>query len=877
MGCWYRPELNTISSIWYCLFFVVLQGYLLYIGLARYSALAEGGWPNAKDQPTSLLPVYVAFHGLIIALLPFFVFSAIFKVGNLANDGERIAEKQPPVIRTSGSRCCMRLKACWIHGLPVSQTVHLIIATAFLVCSSLVETELVREENTLHMDDVWFTELSFLHGSPGYGASQKSDWNNSEQELKKPPLLVSVRTFGVSLPFVNYISALVAFAIAYPSVFWRANRAFSFVFSCHLMIHAVTAVFCFVAYSTLRRIYITGYADQNGYSTPFLLQEPYLLILYVATAAVMLLASVVVYSYGYTKFCLSSLMKRGQYRVQQKVYSIYCEGYSSHISAIVTLVMMVLCKAPTLYDLMVLYQHQSQVVLLSCIVADVCYLFMWILLWLSLTLKRDWAFNVQHSPTEIGNLLELRTDEGRECSNTSIIVFSKELAFATDSECQKAAIIKEVQKSGRFKALDDVYWLKPQKNDLHASQAVIVSSKALACNKNDRKPSASKISISSRDIEPRDGEGFSTLPQRPADSYSQLPENLYASNRDLVTTFGTLPKVEKDKQFPSHATQFYRKDCSSLENAMFSLNERDTPYATIQRTTKSQGPISANASDARKVSAIRNRDSVEDNASQRSSYANLPGPRMGSWDGGGSNRHSGKPPTAKTALAQRPQHSLPQIQSPLERHGRHPPPPPFEAGPYCATIETVGSTGDSPMTVPIRRSPKHSLSFERAKQHDRLSLDKPKVPIGDSLSPPGVTRKSESHNDVFLPKAAACKLPQAGVGSKAPDVSWNVNPLYRMQPPRNYQNVFETPTTSSKQDETTSRDTLAKFTTSITGTIVLGKYKRILKSKKYPHTDDTLCLLLRGITKEINAPFLNHAVWIDFAVGNRKATVESSS
>ncbi|CDW59387.1 hypothetical protein TTRE_0000772101 [Trichuris trichiura] len=817
MGCWYRPELNTISSIWYCLFFVLLQGYLLYIGLARYSALAESGWPNARDQSSSL-SLYVAFHGVIIALLPFFVFSAIFKVGNLANDGERIAEKQQPVIRTSGSRCCMRLKACWIHGLPVSQTVHLIIATAFLVCSSLIETELVREENSVHMDDVWFTELNFLHNSPNYGASLKNYWNNSDQELKKPQLLVSVRTFGVSLPFVNYISALVAFAIAYPSVFWRANRAFSFIFSCHLMIHAVTAVFCFVAYSTLRRIYITGYADQGGYSTPFLLQEPYLLILYLCTSAVMLLASAVVYSYGYTKFCLSTLMKRGQYRVQQKVYSIYCEGYSSHISAIVTLVMMVLCKAPTLYDLMVLYQHQSQAVLLSCIIAEVCYLFMWILLWLSLTLKRDWIFNVQHSPSEIGNLLELRTDEGRECSDASLIVFSKELAFSTDSERQKAAIIKEVQKSGRFKALDDVYWLKPQKNDLHSSQTVIVPSKALVYNKINAQPSESKISISSRDVDFRNSDGFTTeatTRQRTTDSYTQLPENLYGSSRDLVTTFGTLPKVEKEKPLPSQTAQFYRKDSSSMENAMFSHHERDTPYATIQRTTKSQGLISTNPPNVRKVSAGRNRECVDDNASQRSSYANLPSPRLGSWDEGCSKRSNGKTSSAKCLMAQRPEHSLPPIKSPLERQGRHPPPPPSGTGPYCALfVPPAVSVGESPMTIPIRRTPKHSLSFERAKQHDRLSLDKPKTPIGDSLSRPGDTKKSESQSDIFLPKAATCKPPQGSSG-KACDISWNVNPLYRIQPSRNFHNVFESTATTTNQGESPSHDPLAKFTTSI--------------------------------------------------------------
>lgn len=62
---------------------------------------------------------------------------------------------------------------------------------------------------------------------------------------------------------------------------------------------------------------------------------------------------------------------------------------------------MVVLKAPTLYALMVLYQNEAAPLLLSCIVVDVVYLFAWILLWLALTLKRDWDFNVAHSVHEI--------------------------------------------------------------------------------------------------------------------------------------------------------------------------------------------------------------------------------------------------------------------------------------------------------------------------------------------------------------------------------------------------------------------------------------------------------------------------------------------
>jgi hypothetical protein len=50
-------------------------------------------------------------------------------------------------------------------------------------------------------------------------------------------------------------------------------------------------------------------------------------------------------------------------------------SYGPHIASIVMLVLMVALKAPIIYDLMVLYQHQSPPILFTCIVVDVVFLF----------------------------------------------------------------------------------------------------------------------------------------------------------------------------------------------------------------------------------------------------------------------------------------------------------------------------------------------------------------------------------------------------------------------------------------------------------------------------------------------------------------------
>ncbi|OUC49851.1 Sad1 / UNC-like protein, partial [Trichinella nativa] len=429
--------------------------------------------------------------------------------------------------------------------------------------------------------EIWFTELKFVYRNQRFRIPSYTPYeNDSRIEQKLHQTVIPVRTFGISLPFLNYACALAAFAIVYPSVFWRASRSFSLVFSMHLMIHAISALFCFVAYSILRQVYIAGLYDP-AHQTPFLLQEPFLVIIYLATTAVMLFASMVVYGYGYNKYCLCVLSARGHCRLLHKVYSVYCEGYSAHIAAIVMLVMMVLCKAPILYDLMVLYQHQPQPMLLSCIISDVCYLFLWILLWLGLTLKRDWAFTVRHTLTELGNLLDMRTLEGQACNESTLILLSDELAFATNNECKKLALLQAAEKcNNASKGAGEVYWLKSH----HGTEDSTKSQKLAPLNN-------PELNWSSR----------------------------LALCEDNVSTFGTLPRAADRQKQNSHTTLYHHshgwESPKVGESTVHSLDH--APYATISRSQRANRP-----------SAFEPRRTPSNNAfqsygSRQSSYANL--------------------------------------------------------------------------------------------------------------------------------------------------------------------------------------------------------------------------------------------------------------
>uniref|UniRef100_A0A0R3QDK0 G_PROTEIN_RECEP_F1_2 domain-containing protein n=1 Tax=Brugia timori TaxID=42155 RepID=A0A0R3QDK0_9BILA len=102
------------------------------------------------------------------------------------------------------------------------------------------------------------------------------------------------------------------------------------------------------------------------------------------------------------------------------------------------LVLIVITKAPTIYAHMVIYQHEEKALLLSCIVVDIVFLFAWIILWLILTLKRDWNFKVVHQVHEIIALQ----------------------MYLTDDTIAKKSLLRQTQKNVIGTASEDIYWLK---------------------------------------------------------------------------------------------------------------------------------------------------------------------------------------------------------------------------------------------------------------------------------------------------------------------------------------------------------------------------------------------------------------------------------
>ena len=84
-----RLHLNTLWSIWYGVLVTFLQGYLIVQGAHRYLGLSVLTWK--VSTPSVELDVHIVVCTFVILCLPFFLAAALFKIGNFANDGEKLA------------------------------------------------------------------------------------------------------------------------------------------------------------------------------------------------------------------------------------------------------------------------------------------------------------------------------------------------------------------------------------------------------------------------------------------------------------------------------------------------------------------------------------------------------------------------------------------------------------------------------------------------------------------------------------------------------------------------------------------------------------------------------------------------------------------
>ncbi|KAF1748362.1 hypothetical protein GCK72_024829 [Caenorhabditis remanei] len=519
MTCGIRPRLNNLSSIWYTILTTLLQCYLLYLGFERYRLYNEIKWPTGGYPYGYLMAYAIIYFSSIIATFLFFA-SGIFKSGNIAGDNERLADREERVIEVSRNRngeksgCVHALKVLWQHLPPLPQQLHVIIAISQLIAQQLMFSQLFRH-GFVNSGDFLNTELDFLYQRSRQlatnlpiGETRLQGFRITADELAglpvSPnllPVLMHMKLFGIPLEFVNLFIALVAFGITYPAVFWRVSKPFSLIFSLHLVIYSAQVIWGYISFSVLFRIQETNIHNVRPvglgqYLSPIKplglhIYHPYVILgSFVVRLVMTTLAPMAMYSYGYNKYYANVLnvQHRNAARTSQgqSEYGDYrrrsftrtdgnkmcCDGYLPHMDAIALLVIVAAAIGPTIYALLILYQHEQKALILTCIIIDVIYMFSWILMWLGMTLKRDWNFNVTHKVHQFYGLNKgmaigpIRGNENPSQMKNSVLVVHRDTMYVTDDQTAKQSLLRACH-TGKFESIsppDDVYWKQGQQS-----------------------------------------------------------------------------------------------------------------------------------------------------------------------------------------------------------------------------------------------------------------------------------------------------------------------------------------------------------------------------------------------------------------------------
>jgi len=102
-------------------------------------------------MPVTELNMQLIFCGLTLLFLPLFLASALFKVGNLANDGVKLSARKSacssdiPLFEDDHNGSTT--KSVWIHGLPISVFIHIITALCLLLPHLLLEAKLIQNQH----------------------------------------------------------------------------------------------------------------------------------------------------------------------------------------------------------------------------------------------------------------------------------------------------------------------------------------------------------------------------------------------------------------------------------------------------------------------------------------------------------------------------------------------------------------------------------------------------------------------------------------------------------------------------------------------------------------------------------------------------------
>ena len=279
--------------------------------------------------------------------------------------------------------------------------------------------------------------------------------------------------FPCSPEYINYILALLVFAVRYPSVFWKTNKGIAFLFSVQLIGNGIQNLVAFSAISIMYKVHMMGPENVLHKYEPFLLNTPISMLLYLLSCIIVTASSAVIYMYGYQKFMAFIQTEK------EKQTIVLAEGktslwmYFPHTAAMCTLIALAVCNGPLLYDFTIIYKGSLDGTVLVFVITTVLHLFLWIVTWLFLTVKMSWKFKLRvtvgraavHNAKSIKlvNDIDLHHQPvDKENAPMLIVGFGK--TFTIHDQAPKKLIMKTLARAAMENDQEleeeDTYWLR---------------------------------------------------------------------------------------------------------------------------------------------------------------------------------------------------------------------------------------------------------------------------------------------------------------------------------------------------------------------------------------------------------------------------------
>lgn len=497
------PALNSLWSVWYCTLAVAFQLYIVTASIKRFGKYIALPWP-LHDQPYLELNAYVGFLGASVVLMPFFIATALLRVGNYPNDGTKVFARSSLVKKKSSESVVYQnvrrtskegrwARAIWRHGGPTAPFLHVASAFCLLLPRVFIEAQLIKH-GFLKKVNLWNSELDFvvthrdrLVSLPFLSTVNETElWAYELSQITSPPgtslhqsqAHLEEESVSVSAEFLNFGISLLIYGIRYPSVFWDSSKAFGFLFSLQLLLNGLQQLIAFTGFGVLYKVQVYGPQNALLRFSPLMLDVTTTVLLFMIYNMAITATSCTLYGYGLQKHREWTERKLQRHQITWGKERWRLWGYTPHVSAFVVLVVLASTAAPIAYDFTLVYCGSLDGAVLAAVTSTVSHLFLWIVLWLFLTVKQRWKFDDESKKRKgsDGKVAKSSSCNGHISKGLSIqsrgeaplLVIDNGQTYQIREKASRKAILNLAhrsvlrQKHASTADDEDIYWLKPR-------------------------------------------------------------------------------------------------------------------------------------------------------------------------------------------------------------------------------------------------------------------------------------------------------------------------------------------------------------------------------------------------------------------------------